>query len=173
MKISDELREFADAEVLSAIEISDLKRMAKRIDREMVELPKDADGVPIHVGDTIYDSAGNDVIVTSFSVHCEGFDIFVDGNSSHDHTPSHYTHERPDSWERIAYDIETVVPIDDEGDERLRHEFADRIRRLAERMSGDRGTHAQMTRRDRSDATTSAATPRTAPTGRQCSMRLI
>lgn len=39
--------------------------------------------------------------------------------------------ERPDSWERIADDIETVVPINDEDDERLRHELADRIRRLA------------------------------------------
>ena len=53
MKISDELREFADAEVLSAIEISDLKRIADLIDHEMVKLPKDADGVPIHVGDKV------------------------------------------------------------------------------------------------------------------------
>lgn len=35
--------------------ISDeLLALADRIDAEMVELPKDRDGAPIHVGDTVY-----------------------------------------------------------------------------------------------------------------------
>ena len=40
--------------------------------------------------------------------------------------------ERPDSWERIAYDFETCVFIDNEDKNRFRHDLADRIRRLAE-----------------------------------------
>lgn len=54
MKISDELREFIDEEDLYPRYIAAPWRIANRIDSEMVELPKTADGVPIHVGDTVY-----------------------------------------------------------------------------------------------------------------------
>ena len=48
-RISDEIRKVADEyDVLPLYGLSD------HIDAEMVELPKDADGVPIRVGDTVY-----------------------------------------------------------------------------------------------------------------------
>ena len=46
--ISDELRKVADE-----YDVLPLYKLADRIDREMVELPKDKDGVPIHAGDTL------------------------------------------------------------------------------------------------------------------------
>lgn len=53
MKISDELREWADVHCGEECE-EYLGLLADRIDREMVELPKDMDLAPIHVGDTVY-----------------------------------------------------------------------------------------------------------------------
>ena len=108
-KISDELREFADAEVLSAIQISDLKHMAKRIDAEMVELPKDADGVPI------------------LTTACRGIKAGF--------RPSELTHTRPDSWKRIADELEELSVDSMVGDIDLLSscalDLADRIRKLA------------------------------------------
>ena len=48
MKVSDEIRKVADE-----YDVLPLYKLADRIDREMVELPKDKDGVPIHAGDTL------------------------------------------------------------------------------------------------------------------------
>ena len=131
-KISDNLREFADAEVLNAIQISDLKRMANYIDYKMVELPLSADG---------YVWTGREACFWT-SAEKEGYHSFgcvalrngkwhVEDIDGMDYEAESVWYERPDSWERIAYDIETVVTIDDEDDERFRHELADRIRRLA------------------------------------------
>ena len=127
--ISDELLEFADTEVLNPIQISTLKHVAKRIDAEMVELPKDKDGRPIHVGDTVYGCrSGMKMTISELRMTTNGWLISTNRGYL---TDAEVTHTRPDSWERIADDIETVVPIDDEGDERFRRELADRIRRLA------------------------------------------
>ncbi len=140
-KISDDLREFADAEVLSAIQISDLKHMAKRIDAEMVELPKDADGEPIHVGDTVYLDDGCMARVTRIELLRNRTSIvcWTSGKDC-DRLPSSLTHERPDSsdsWERIAQDMEDwsddnrVNWISDVSDRAA--EFAHRIRKLAKK----------------------------------------
>ena len=48
-KISDELRGFTNTYDLNSLQIYELKR----IDAETVELPKDADGVTIRVGDSL------------------------------------------------------------------------------------------------------------------------
>lgn len=53
-RISDELRGFTDTYNLNALQVYELNHIADRIDAEMMELPKDKDGEPIHVGDTIY-----------------------------------------------------------------------------------------------------------------------
>lgn len=140
-KISDDLREFADAEVLSAIQISDLKHMAKRIDAEMVELPKDADGEPIHVGDTVYLDDGCMARVTRIELLRNRTSIvcWTRGKDC-DRLPSSLTHERhdsSDSWERIAQDMEDwsddnrVNWISDVSDRAA--EFAYRIRKLAKK----------------------------------------
>lgn len=60
MKISDELRKWCD----------ELRVLADRIDREMVELPKDAEGEPIRIGDVLY-SSGNECRVVSITVKAD------------------------------------------------------------------------------------------------------
>ena len=137
-KISDELREFADAEVLSAIQISDLKHMAKRIDAEMVELPKDADGVPIHVRDTVFVKLGNGEEETVGSITLTGGTAAVTTacrGIKAGFRPSELTHTRPDSWKRIADELEGLSVDSMVGDIDLLSscalDLADRIRKLA------------------------------------------
>lgn len=107
-KISDELREFADAEVLSAIQISTLKRMANYIDYKMVELPLSADG---------YVWTGREVCFWT-NAKQEGYHSFgcvalrngkwhVEDIDGMDYEAESVWYERPDSWERIVDDIET------------------------------------------------------------------
>lgn len=67
MKISDELRKWCDGADVDGNACDDLRVLADRIDREMMELPKDADGVPIRVGDVLY-SSGNEFRVVNITV---------------------------------------------------------------------------------------------------------
>lgn len=131
--ISDELREFADAEVLSAIQISDLKHMAKRIDAEMVELPKDADGVPIHVGDTVWGCiSGMQMAVHELRL-TDRWTISTD--TGFIPKASAVTHVRHDSFERIADELDEMVDAADSADDRCEKlaDLADRIRKLAKK----------------------------------------
>lgn len=131
MKISDEIRKWCDNADADGDACGELRDLADRIDREMVELPKDMDGVPIHVGDTAYGCrSGMKMIISELRMTMNGWSI---STSSGYLTDAKVTHERPDSWERVAYDLETVVPIDDDGDMRFRRELADRIRKLVEK----------------------------------------
>ena len=136
-KISDELRDYGRRLVSNASPFNCtfgdirayLDELADRVDDEMVELPKDKDGRPIHVGDTVYGCrSGMKMTISELRMTTNGWLISTNRGYL---TDAEVTHTRPDSWERIADDIETVVPIDDEGDERFRRELADRIRRLA------------------------------------------
>lgn len=55
--ISDEIRDWSDfhgGDYLYAEDCDGLCAIADRIDNEMIELPKDADGFPIHIDDTMY-----------------------------------------------------------------------------------------------------------------------
>lgn len=144
MKVSDELREKArilEGYLETLVTTKELDDLADRIDSEMVELPKDRDGVPIHVGDTVYSEDGMSYEVVSFSfgrwpggvtVHA------VDGFSQwRDLIPERLTHTRHDSWERIADELDewsedNRVNGDGEVFDRARG-FSDRIRKLAER----------------------------------------
>ena len=134
-KISDELREFADAEVLDAIQISDLKHMAKRIDAEMVELPKDADGVPIHVGDML-DGYGKTIEVVEMRYGRGGWVLISRDGSGYADTFA-FAHTRPDSFERIANELEGLSVDSMVSDTNLLSscalDLAKRIRKLAER----------------------------------------
>ena len=107
MKISDELREWADVHCGEECE-EYLGLLADRIDAEMVELPKDADGEVIHVGDTVYSPVGKECCVKEIAitqqgvcVKCKAPDTTISTFFSYD-----LAHERPDSWERIAQDME-------------------------------------------------------------------
>ena len=57
MKISDEIHDWCDfysGESINNDDCDKLRALADRIDSEMVELPRDRDGVRIHVGDTVW-----------------------------------------------------------------------------------------------------------------------
>ena len=133
-KISDELKRIADSDIVCGHTWVELSDIADRIDFEMVELPNDADGEPIHVGDTVFVKSGNGEEETVSSITLTGGTAAVTTacrGIKAGFRPAELTHKRPDSWERIAYDIETVVSIDDDGDMRFRRELADRVRRLS------------------------------------------
>lgn len=141
-KISDELREFAYLHFSGSENVGPcdaLMSIADRIDAEMVELPRDRDGVPIHVGDTVYgeDGMAYEVVSISFGRWDGGVTVHaVDCFSRwRDLTPGNLAHAYHDSWERIADELDEMVDAArsaDDGCEKLA-DFAERIRRLAGR----------------------------------------
>lgn len=136
MRISDEIREWCDKHEHESNMLWKLRNLADRIDDEMVELPKDADGVPIHVGDEVYTPSGNVANVTSirFHVMCS---FHGGGGVSTTFFPTDLTHARPDSLERIADELDgwrVAAAVDcriKAMDEDTVHDLAERIRKLA------------------------------------------
>ena len=136
MKISDELRGVTDTDYYD-----ELRYLADRIDREMLELPHDADGIPIHVWDTVYGrKSGSQMEVRSMSFNGQWH---LTTNKGHISNTSLVAHEMPDSFERIADDIEAAEDWrDGDGEygtgvssveESTLHDWADRIRKLAKK----------------------------------------
>lgn len=111
-KASDELRKVADTYDDKAF-LPKLNGMyhdlADRIDAEMVELPRDADGKPIHVGETMYGLRGRGRMVVSLRLYGEEDPTWMVsmGTDACVH-PSRITHERPDSLERIADELDEI-----------------------------------------------------------------
>jgi hypothetical protein len=144
MKISDELRRLAHDEGVYGDACVGLRDLADRIDAEMAELPKDRDGVPIHVGDTVYDENGMayEVVSISFGQWTGGVTVHaVDGFSKwRDIIPGKMAHISQDSWERIADEMDEMIDKAKTGKTFYYASdfsvFADRIRRLAERKEG-------------------------------------
>lgn len=147
MKISDEIRNWFSIDhcgsglLVSKSECDRLLALADRIDAEMVELPRDRDGVPIHVGDTVYDESGVacEVVSIGFGRWSGGMMVHaVDGSHQwRDLIPGQLAHTRPDSFERIADELEewsedNRVNGDREVFDRAA-DFSERIRRLAKR----------------------------------------
>lgn len=99
----------------------------------MVELPKDADGVPIHVGDTVWGCiSGMEMAVHELRL-TDRWTISTDTGFAP--KASAVTHERPDSWERIADELEAWcdgVDVDGDACEEPR-DLAKRIRKLAKK----------------------------------------
>lgn len=141
--ISDQIRKWYDicGGIIDSGDKAKLHALVDRIDNEMMELPRDADGVPIHVGDTVYDGDGiaREVVSISFG-RWDGFMTVhaVDGSSKwRDLAPGNLTHTYPDSWERIADELdewrfEHMRDLKTDSFNDL-HLFAERIRRLASR----------------------------------------
>ena len=139
MKISDELREWADVHCGEEC-VEYLGMLADRIDNETVELPRDKDGEPIHLGDTVYTDNGSKADVKSIEFNQDENSVvfIVRGRGFF---PSSLAHTRPDSWERIAADIELAEKWCDKNgeygtgitsvNESTLREWADRIRKLA------------------------------------------
>lgn len=114
--------------------LRELDTIADRIDREMVELPKSADGVPIHVGDVVYLDDGRKAEVTHIDLMWGTSCIacFASGKD-HDCFPSGISHKPADSWERIADELDAWcdrVDVDGDACEKPR-DLAERIRKLA------------------------------------------
>lgn len=92
----------------------ELRVLADRIDREMVELPKDAEGEPIHIGDVLY-SSGNECRVISITVKADEACVGVhtdEGVFLPSVNPKYLSRknteplepEPPDSWEKLEED---------------------------------------------------------------------
>lgn len=138
MNISDELRERASNCIDKTGPYAKfLQAIADRIDRETVELPKDVDGVPINVGDTVW-GCNSGMKMTVKELRTTGTDSWIITTSrGYIQQGSGVTHTRPDSLERIADELEdwsedNRVNGDREVFDRAA-DFADRIRKLAER----------------------------------------
>lgn len=131
VKIGDELRACASTAWLN--------HMADRIDLEMIELPKDADGKPIHVGDTVWGCrSGMKMTVGDIRMTTNGWFISTSRGYL---TDAAVTRTRPDSLESIADEIEEslgTVFIDDS----ILCGWADRIRKLAANWR-DHGRHGR------------------------------
>lgn len=151
MTISDEIREWCDIccdgsitkDDFSKSDFDELRELADRIDRETAELPKDADGVPFHVGDKVYrdgvgklEVRGINLMRHAVTVECE----CPDGTACMVF-PTGIAHIRTDSLEQIADELEGAEKwCDQNGDygtgissigSPTLHEWADRIRKLA------------------------------------------
>lgn len=133
ISISDELRG-----ITSTDDYDELRYLADRIDAEMMELPRDRDGSPIHVGDTVYLDDGRKAKVTRIQLsereHSIGFTVCGDFFAL---WPEDLTHTNPDSWERIANELEEWSEdnrVNGSGEVFYRaRQLSDRIRRLAKR----------------------------------------
>ena len=97
----------------------ELRVLADRIDREMVELPKDAEGEPIHIGDVLY-SSGNECRVISITVKADEACVGVhtdEGAFLPSVNPKYLSRknteplepEPPDSWEKLLDDLDNAA----------------------------------------------------------------
>ena len=105
--ISDELRKVADE-----YDVLPLYKLADRIDREMVELPKDKDGVPIHAGDTL-DGYGKTIEVVELRYGRGGWVLISRDGSGYADTFA-FAHHAPtveDVLREFAYGL--GVPVAD------------------------------------------------------------
>lgn len=130
--ISDEIRELIDDEDLYPRQIAGLRRIADRIDSEMVELPRDANDEPILPGDTVWGCiSGMEMTVHELRL-ADRWAILTDAGFID--KASSVTHVKPDSWERIADELEAWcdgADVDGDAGEKPR-DLAMRIRRLAQ-----------------------------------------
>lgn len=148
MKVSEELFRFSNDEDLYLTQVANLRRIVKRIDDEMIELPKDKDGEPIRIGDVLFLSA-NKCHVVSITVKAD--ETYVGVNTDEGvFLPSvnqkHLSRKNPesaDSLKRIADEIEAAEDwCDQRGSygtgitsvsESTLRDWADRIRKLEEK----------------------------------------
>lgn len=133
--ISDEIRKVADE-----YDVLPLYKLADRIDNELVELPRDRDGAPIHVGDTVYLDDGRMAEVTRIDLlWCTTAIVCWASGKDCDCLPSGISHTRPDSWERIADELEAWcdrVDVDGDACDKPR-DLAGRIRKLAKEQTNE------------------------------------
>lgn len=111
--------------------LRELDAIADKIDNELVELPRDRDGVPIHVGDTVYGCiSGRKSQATGLRLE----DAWVILTNHGFGEPHIFTHSSPDSWERIADELDDLSESGEMADETSAdmRDLAERIRKLRE-----------------------------------------
>lgn len=143
VKVSDEIRNWCDlcGGIIDSYDREKLCALIDRVDAELIELPKDTDGVPIHLGDTVYAHGFPDgnggatckVCSIEFNVSRDNkIELDADGVVTY-RTPSSLTHKLPDSFERIADDIDSHYENHTFISDDTIHDWAVRIRKLAKR----------------------------------------
>lgn len=139
-KISDELRTYAEwwsDSIYTKSLAKKLRALADRIDAEMVELPRGKDGKPIRVGETVYTANGKEfhVIGIDFDRLEHRIKALDDSHCTCIIAASLLAHERPDSLERIADEIDEMVDAAHSADDNCERlaDLADRIRKLAKK----------------------------------------
>lgn len=140
MKVSDELREFAYLHFSGSKNVGPcdaLMGIADRIDAEMVELPKSADG-KVWTGREVCfwtGAAEGDCHKFHCLAYTDGRWCVEDCRYWQRYPAESVWYERPDSWERIADELEAWCDdVDVDGDAcDVPRAIAGRIRTLAER----------------------------------------
>lgn len=140
MRISDRIRDWCDEADVDGDACYELRELADRIDSEMVELPRDRDGVIIRPYDTVWDANGEkrEVLYVSLEVPGRTGIVFSmrpgkpgTGGRLVALNPSEVTHTAPDSLGRIAEELDVMVESADFADDAQLADLADRIRKLA------------------------------------------
>lgn len=133
-KISDDLRKSAKSGSMSSFPIVELRRIADRIDSEMVELPQSADG-KIWTGREVcfWTGATQDDYHIFDSICLSHGKWSVEDTSYRIYAAESVWYERPDSLERIADDIDEMVDSEHKEDDMCEKlaDIADRIRKLS------------------------------------------
>lgn len=101
------------------------------IDEHYQLLPKDADGVPIHVGDEMEWPDGSTFDVVGISANTlfyveRDFDDSAQWTAAHDKR-----HRKPDSWERIILDAVNVESLAHDVPQVIVDKLVERCRRVA------------------------------------------
>lgn len=138
MKISDEIRKWCDDldsdDVLCTT--ATLYTLADRIDSEMVELPRSIDG-KIWTGREVcfWTGATQDDHHIFDSICLSHGKWSVEDTSYRMYAAESVWYERPDSLERIAYELDEMVDASRSADDSCEKlaDLADRIRRLADK----------------------------------------
>lgn len=142
--IGDEIREFVRRSYADEhMDPRELLAIADRADRDLVELPRDRDGVPIHVGDTVYLDNGRKAEVSRIILGQEktSIDLWMCDKGSFFFSVAQrdITHATPDSWARIADELEAWCNRTDvEGDAcDVPRGIGERIRKLAKEQDDE------------------------------------
>ena len=103
------------------IDLYDDEGFPKPLDRgERVKRPVqsvlDADGVEIHLGDTVYEPNGESGVVTAIHPLTSCVDLRQDDCDAYAMDAMRLTHTRPDSWERLEGDAELNDLMDEIAD---------------------------------------------------------
>ena len=114
----------------------DIQKIADEIEAEIeenyMELPKDADGVPIHVGDKMYRESGT----YTYTVHFVGEGSYVPVCPVTYHIAAVYRHVKPDPLKELLMEfVEEVRKENVEKAHLAEHvfdEYAERARELME-----------------------------------------